>query len=64
MLNIKIDPAQVQQIKHGSMDILKTVLAAEADRLKSILVEQAQADSFRFQQGQIQAIDAVMKLLP
>ena len=64
MLNIKIDPANGAAILHGNMEVLKLVLAAEADRQRKVLVEQVNADSFRFQQGQIQTLDAVLKLLP
>ena len=64
MLVFKTDPQEKYRINQGDMKTLKLVLERESDKMREALVQQASPDTFRFQQGQAQAIDAVMKLLP
>ena len=64
MLKIQVEAHELQAIHHGDVRVLKTVLERESDKMREALVQQASPDTFRFQQGQAQAIDAVMKLLP
>lgn len=64
MINFRVDPQLLAQIQQGDVRVLRQVLEAESAKAKTVLVEQAVTDSFRFQQGFIQSLDAVMKLLP
>lgn len=64
MLTIKTDAVAQQAIRSGNMEVLKVVLEQESEKMREALVSQANPDTFRFQQGQAQAIDAVLKLLP
>ena len=64
MLTIKTDAVAQASIRSGNMEVLKVVLEQESEKMREALVSQANSDTFRFQQGQAQAIDAVLKLLP
>ena len=64
MLAFKVDQYDLRQISHGDMKTLRKVLEQESVKVREALVQQASPDTFRFQQGQAQAIDAVLKLLP
>lgn len=64
MLTIKVEADEKYRINQGDMKTLKFVLERESVKMRDALVLQASPDTFRFQQGQAQAIDAVMKLLP
>ena len=64
MLKINVDGYESRQIHAGDVNTLKKVLERESGKFTEALKVQANADTFRYQQGIVQAIDAVMKLLP
>ena len=63
MLNIRIEPRDYRQIMQGDIQTLANVLENEINKGKAILVEQANIETFRFTQGQVQALEAVHRLL-
>lgn len=64
MVNIKIDPNQQSALRHGDIKVLREVLEAEIDKATSSLIEAGSPELFRFQQGQIQALQGILRLLP
>lgn len=64
MINIKTDPMQAQRIVAGDVIVLKQVIEAEVLKATIALKEVTAVESFRFHQGSVQALEAVMKLLP
>lgn len=63
MLNIQMSPAQKMHINRADSSVLKDVIEAEVKKAEAVLKETASADSFRYHQGVIQALEAVHKLL-
>lgn len=61
---IKAEQQDLFRIQNGDTKVLRKVLEAESTKRKDALALQASVDNFRFQQGEIQMLLEVIKLLP
>lgn len=64
MLTIKVESGDAAQINRGDILRLRKVLEKEAGKMRDLLVESSNPETFRFHQGVTQALEGVIRILP
>lgn len=64
MVNIQMQPGDYQKMQQGDMNTLLRILETERDKAVKGCIANAEFHNFRFNQGIVQTLEAVIKILP